>query len=90
MKNTILVNGKRYVCKIWDSPGTFDRYTIVFKGYRVNGCLVIPYIASSLTGSGFWLHGELVERPGRYLGNRVSFESLTSELQFRIIQELTV
>lgn len=36
IKNTILVNGKRKVCRIWDNQGeTLDRYTIAFKGYKL-------------------------------------------------------
>lgn len=39
IKNTILVNGKRKVCRIYDTgpDGAFDRYTVAFKGANVRG-----------------------------------------------------
>ena len=36
IKNTIIVKGKRKVCRIYDNGGrSFDRYTGAFKGYCV-------------------------------------------------------
>ena len=57
IKNTIIVDGKRKVCRIWDNQGeTLDGYTIAFKGYRLEGYgMVYPYLASSnYPFHGFW------------------------------------
>lgn len=51
IKNTIMVDGKRKVCRIWDFGGTgADPYTIAFKGYRIEGYgMTYPYLASGPT-----------------------------------------
>ena len=80
IKNTIIVNGKRKVCRIFDTgpDGTFDRYTIAFKGYRVNGYgMVYHYLASSdnpFHPQGFGMHLESREfLKGKHLGKRIAF-----------------
>lgn len=95
VKNTILVNGKRKVCRIFDigPDKAVDRYTVAFKGYRVEGCgMVYPYIASSdnpFHPQGFGQHGESKEFiAGKQLGKRVSFESLPLDVQKFILQSI--
>ena len=95
IKNTILVNGKRKVCRVFDTgpDGTFDRYTVAFKGYRVQGYgMCYPYLASSenpFHPQGFGQHGESREfLTGKHLGKRVSFESLPEQVQEFILQNI--
>ena len=95
MKNTIAVNGKRKVCRIYDTglDGAFDRYTIAFKGYRVAGFgTVYPYLASSenpFHPQGFGMHCESREfLTGRHLGKRVSFDALPEQVQDFILQSI--
>lgn len=93
MKNTISVNGKRKICRIFDKPEYADRYTIAFRGYRdpVFG-MTYPYLASSnrpFHPQGFGQHGESREfLTGRHLGKRVSFESLPDQVQQFILQNI--
>ena len=94
MKNTILHNGKRKVCRIFDSGDLVcDRFTIAFKGYRAPGYgMVYPYLASNerpFHPQGFGLHCESREfLTGRHLGKRISFESLPVDVQKFIIQSI--
>jgi hypothetical protein len=92
IKNTIIVNGKRKVCRIWDNQGeTLDRYTIAFKSYRVDHYgMVYPYLASSeYPFHSFGQHGESREfLTGRHLGKRVSFDSLSEDVQKLILQNI--
>jgi len=88
MKNTILVDGKRKVCRIFDTgaKGSVDRYTIAFKGYRVSGFgMVYPYLASNdapFHPQGFGQHGEnSTFLTGRRLGKRVHFDVLPLQVQ---------
>ena len=91
IKNTITINGKRYVCKIYFLSGYDDGYTIVFKGYRPqNRELIHPCIGCSEHGS--YYHGELLtynQDNGRHLGKRAAFNSLPVAVQNVIIRELT-
>ena len=51
--NTIMVEGKRKVCRIFAlEPDTFvDRYTVAFKGYRLpHYGMVYPYLTGSEVG----------------------------------------
>lgn len=88
--NTIIHNGKRYVCKIYDKPGYLDRYTVVFKAYRDQGKLVYPILASGVDPNGMSYHNELYYpfHKGKHLGKRVSFESLPVAVQNLIRGEL--
>ena len=95
MKNTIAVNGKRKVCRIYDTglDGAFYRYTVPFKGYRANDYgMVYPYLASSdnpFHPQGFGQHGESKEfLTGKHLGKRVSFEYLPELVQQFILQSI--
>ncbi len=95
IKNTILVNGKRKVCRIYDtgSDGAFDRYTVAFKGYRAEGYgMVYPYLASSenpFHPQGFGMHCESKEfLTGKHLGKRVNFDSLPADVQRFILQSI--
>lgn len=55
IKNTVMKNGKRYVCRIFDIgngdpeyKGYCDRYTIALKGwYLARHGMVYPYLASN-------------------------------------------
>ena len=92
MKNTITLNGKRYVCRIFDNGGeTLDRYTICFKAFRYNGRLVYPYLASSADPFRcFGQHGEADEKiDGKHLGKRIAYDDCPSDVQKFIRQELT-
>lgn len=92
MKNTIMVNGKRMVCRIYDAGEKYgDRYTIAFKGYRA-GRMVYPYLASGSSPfhpQGFGLHCESESFvTGRHLGKRVSFDSLPNDVKKFILQSI--
>ena len=95
IKNTIMVDGKRKVCRIFylGYGGAFDRYTIAFKGYHVSGYgMVYPYLASSdnpFHPQGFGMHCESREfLTGKHLGKRVSFDSLPEQVQQFILQSI--
>ena len=93
VKNTIIVKGKRKVCRIFDNPEYSDRYTIAFKGYRLdNRGMVYPYLSSSdapFSPQGIGQHGEAyIFITGKLLGKRVSFESLPNDVQNFIIQNI--
>lgn len=93
MKNTILVNGRRMVCRIFDAGADkFDRFTVAFKGYRVDGYgMVYPYIASSehpFHPQGLGMHGESrAFMTGRHLGKRVAFEQCPPDVKKFILQQ---
>lgn len=94
IKNTITVNGKRRVCRIFDSgpDGAFDRYTIALKGYRVGYGMVYPYLASSnnpFHPQGFGQHCESREfLKGKHLGKRISFDVLPEQVKQFILQSI--
>ena len=93
VKNTIVVAGKRKVCRIFFYPDSWDCYTIAFKAYREKYYgLVYPYLASSnnpFHAHGFGMHGESKEfLTGRHLGKRVSFDSLPVAVQKFILQSI--
>ena len=95
IKSTIMVGGKRKVCRVFDtgSDGVFDRYTIAFKGYRVEGHgMVYPYLASSTNPfhpQGFGQHGESKGfLTGKHLGKRVRFDSLPTDVQCFILDNI--
>ena len=95
IKNTILVSGKRKVCRIFDTGanGPFDRYTVAFKGYRVHGHgMAYPYLASSdnpFHPQGFGQHGESNNfLTGKHVGKRASFESLPEKVKEFILQNI--
>lgn len=94
MKNTILVNGKRKVCRIFDNGGaTADRYTVAFKGYRVErDGMVYPYLACNenpFSPLGFGQHGESRDfLTGKHLGKRVAFDLLPDQVQKFILQNI--
>lgn len=95
IKNTITIDGKRKVCRIFDLGHgvAFDRYTIAFKGCRANGYeMVYPYLASSdnpFHPQGFGQHGESKEfLTGKHLGKRVSFDTLPEQVKQFILQNV--
>ena len=95
VKNTITVYGKRKVCRIFDAGTRWpaDRYTIAFKGYRVEGYgMVYPYLASSdhpFHPQVFGQHGESKEFvTGKHLGKRVDFDSLPDDVKKFILQNI--
>ncbi len=95
IKSTIMVNGKRKVCRIFDTglDGPFDRYTVAFKGYRVKGYgMVYPYLASSdnpFHPQGYGMHGERKAFiTGKHFGRRVRFESLPTDVQRFILDNI--
>jgi len=90
--NTIIHNGKRLVCRIFDAGNeVFDRYTIAFKGYRLEYYgMVYPYLACSESPyHGYGQHGESKEfLTGKHLGKRVSFESLNDDVKSFILANI--
>ena len=95
IKNTIMVGGKRKVCRIFDmgSDGPFDRYTIAFKGYRVEGYgMIYPYLGSSdnpFHPGGYGMHSESKEfLTGKHLGKRVRFDSVPADVQHFILDNI--
>ena len=95
IKNTIQLNGKRKVCRIFDTGthGPVDRYTVAFKGYRLGNLgMVYPYLAccdSPFHPQGFGQYGESNEfLTGKHLGKRISFESLPDQVKQFILQNI--
>ncbi len=94
VKNTIEHNGKRLVCRIFDNGGdSFDRYTVAFKGYRLERYgMVYPYISSSenpFHAQGFGQHGESKQfLTGKHLGKRVAFDTLPVDVQTFILDNI--
>lgn len=96
IKNTVMKNGKRYVCKIWDNAGTdketLDRFSVFFRAKRDSrGRLYYPYIESSchpFAPQGFGQHGETECEGGPHLGKRVAFEDVPEDVQKFIMQNL--
>jgi hypothetical protein len=93
--NTIIVNGKRLVCRIFDTgpDGPVDRYTIAFKAQRLEGrCLVYPYLSADdnpFHPQGFGQHGESWEfMTGKHLGKRVTFCSLPGPVQRFVLNKI--
>lgn len=96
--NTITVNGKRKVCRIFDTgpDGPVDRYTIAFKGFRDSSSrdrdLVYPYLAANdapFHPLGFGQHGESrTFLTGRHLGRRTRFEDLPEQVQRFVLQNI--
>ena len=83
-----MVDGKRMVCRIYDTgpDGAVDRFTVAFKGYRVEGYgMVYPYIAADnnpFHPQGFGQHGESSGfLTGKHLGKRIAFEDLPPDVQ---------
>ena len=94
MKNTIIVNGKRKTCRIYDAgESVMDRYTIAFRGYRNSRSrMVYPYLSASenpFHPQGF---GQQVDShfflDGKHLGKRISFESLPESVKKFILQSI--
>ena len=94
IKNTITVNGKRKVCRIFDNGGEMaDRYTVAFRGYYIPGeGMIYPYLASSekpFHPGGFGQHGESRHfLKGKHLGKRVRFEDIPVDVQKFITQSI--
>lgn len=92
--NTVQVNGKRKVCRIYDAGDSVaDRYTIALKGYRLKDWgMVYPYLSASENPyhpQGFGQHGEAPHpMTGRHLGKRVSFEALPEPVQRFILMNI--
>lgn len=95
IKNTVIHNGKRQVCRIFDAgPNSADRYTAAFKGWRLAGYgLVYPYISASSNPfhpQGIGQHGESKEfMTGKHLGRRIQLEDCPNEVREFICQNLT-
>ena len=71
---------------IYDNQGeTFDRITIVFNNKKTNTKNGIIYegIGASEDGRGFLQHTICIK--GKHLGKKITFSSLTKELQNKLI-----
>lgn len=94
MKNTILVDGKRKTCRIFDAgDAVADRYTIAFRGYRYQGHgMVYPYLASGpwpFHPLGFGMHCESLEfLTGKHLGKRIPFDALPEDVKKFVMQNI--
>ena len=89
MKNSIIVDGKKRVCVVYDAgDSVYDRYTVIYKAYRARGYgLIYPYLGVSENGS--YYHGEHnASIRGPHLGRRVAFENLPEAVQKTIIADL--
>jgi hypothetical protein len=94
VKNTIVVNGKRKTCRIYDNGGaSWDRYTVAFRAVRhPRHGLYYPYIAASerpFHPQGFGQHGEsqtFVD--GSHLGKRIAFTDCPPDVQKFILQSI--
>ena len=94
MKNTIIVNGKRKTCRIFDAgEAVADRYTIAFKGRRLQFYgMLYPYLASGTSPfhpQGFGLHCESnTFLTGKHLGKRIAFEALPADVQKFVLNNI--
>lgn len=87
--NTISVNGKRNVCRVYDLGSGLDRYIICFKGYRSRLGMVYPYLVSSVNPAGYSGHEESKEfMTGKHLGKRISFDELPEAVQIFVIDNI--
>jgi len=95
IKNTVMHNGKRHVCRIFDAgPEMIDRYTVAFKGHYLKAYgMVYPYLAASslpFHPQGFGQHGEAKQfLTGKHLGRRIRFEDAPTDVQKFICQNLS-
>jgi hypothetical protein len=97
--NTIVINGKRKTCRIFDlgEKGSIDRFTIAYRGWRLQsergGGMVYPYVGCSsfpFHPQGIGQHGESREfMTGKHLGKRIRFEALPTQVQQLVVQDLT-
>ena len=97
MKNSIVVDGKKRTCVIYDNggpdapDGSIDRYTVILRAYRDKGlgCMVYPYLACSESPfQSFGQHGEAYESiRGKHLGKRGAFEDVPPDVKKFILQE---
>lgn len=95
IKNTIQHPTRgRLTCRVYDNGGaTVDRYTVAFKGsYVPHYGMVYPYLACNdapFHPQGFGQHGENREfLDGAYLGKRVAFDTLPSDVQKFIMNNI--
>lgn len=101
IKNTIMVDGKRMVCRIYDTgpDNGLDRYTVAFKGYRIEKgyCvsgwnMVYPYIGCSALPfhpQGIGFHDDSkVFMTGKHLGKRIRFENCPDDVKKFILQSI--
>jgi len=66
---------------IYDNGGeTFDRYTIFLTAGSDE------FISADEYGAGYYEHGEGIKR-GRYLGKKVPFTALSTELRHKLAEE---
>ena len=97
MKNSIVVDGKKRTCVIYDNggpdapDGSIDRYTVILRAYRDKGlgCMVYPYLACSESPfQSFGQQGEAYESiRGKHLGKRGAFEDVPPDVKKFILQE---
>ena len=74
---------------IYDNGGkTLDRITVIFNDRKIatKDGVLYECIASSETGSGFFLHSEAMK--GRHLGKKIDFSKLSLPLQNKLLIEL--
>ena len=81
------------VVGVWDCNKSGDRYTVVYdpetdsRGRRywsyigMNSCPTHP-------SHGVGMHGELTQKPGKYLGKKINFQDLPEECQRVVLRDL--
>lgn len=77
------------IVRIYDdeSCGLFgDRYTVVYSPIEGRNGLYWPFLSSNTCGT--FYHGELNERPGKFLGKRVGFSGLPDSVRSTILADL--
>ena len=94
MRNTITINGKRKTCRIFDAGDSVaDRYTIAFKGCRLQWYgMVYPYLSSGPSPfhpQGIGQRGESnTFLTGKDLGKRITFEVLPADVQKFVLDNI--
>ena len=74
---------------IYDNGGkSYDRITVIFNGRKrvTKDGILYNCVASSETGSGFYLHSEAMK--GKHLGKKIDFSKLSLPLQNKLLIEL--
>ena len=74
---------------IYDNGGkTIDRITVIFNDRKIatKDGILYECIATSETGSGFFLHSEAMK--GKHLGKKIDFSELSLPLQNKLLIEL--
>ena len=89
LENLIKNGAPRYL-KIYDMPDTNDRYTIVFTGRGANGLYVGCNEIPTSPNCGVYMHGNLKQKPGAYLGKRIQWTDLPETVRNLVMYEYLI